>query len=115
RDHMSAIGPGEDERDTTMRDLLAKLHRGAGHAVQRQGSRDETRYSSRDHAGARRGALFLREPHPTDIATQRPGHAIGERLGMIAAGERQPGAVREIADGYERGIAVTNDMQATVY
>src|SRR5213594_1383218 len=111
---MSAIGPGEDERDTTMRDLLAKLHRGAGHTVQRQGSRDETRYASRNHTGARRGVLLLRDPHPTDVATQRAGHAIGERFGMIAAGKRQPGAIREIADGYERGIAVTNDVQATV-
>src|SRR6266446_10830220 len=111
---MGAVRPGDDEHDTTTRDLLAKLHRGAGHAVQRQGSRDETRYASRDHAGARRGALFLRESHPTDIATQRPGHAFGERLGMIASGERQPGAIREIADGNERGIAVTNDVQATV-
>src|SRR6266446_10036950 len=111
---MSAIGPGDDEGDATMRDLFAKLHRGARHAVQRQGSRDETRYASRDHAAARRGALFLRESHPTDVATQRPGHAIGERLGMIASGERQPGAIREIADGNERGMADTNDVQATV-
>src|SRR6266478_122059 len=111
---MSAIGPGDDEYDATMRDLFAKLHRGASHAVQRQGSRDETRYASRDHAGARRGALFLRDPHATDIAPQRPGHAIGERLGMIPAGECQPGAIREIADGNEGGIAVTNDVQATV-
>src|SRR5438132_13473886 len=111
---MGAVRPGDDERDTTVRDLLAKLHRGAGPAVQRQGSRDETRYASRDHAGTRRGALFLREPHPTDIAPQRPGHAIGERLGMIPAGECQPGAIREVADGNEGGIAVTNDVQATV-
>ena len=111
---MSAIGPGDDECDATMRDLFAKLHRGTRHAVQRQGSRDETRYASRDHAGARRGALFLRKPHPTDVATQRAGHAIGERLGMIAAGECQPGAIREIADGNKRGIVVTNDVQATV-
>jgi len=107
---MGAIGPGDDERDTAMRDLLAKLHRGAGHAVQRQGSGDETRYSSRHHAGAWCGALFLREPHPTHIAPQRPGHAISERLGMIAASERQPGAIREITDGNECGIAVTNDV-----
>src|SRR5258707_7351923 len=83
---MGAIGPGDDERDTAMRDLLAKLPRGAGHAVQRQGSGDETRDSSRHHAGARCGALFLREPHPTDVPPQRPGHAIGESLGVIAAG-----------------------------
>src|SRR6266446_10831070 len=111
---MSAISPGDDEYDATMRDLFAKLHRGTRHAVQRQGSRDETRYASRDHAGARRGALFLREPHPTDVATQRAGHPISERLGMISAGERQPGAIREIAYGNERGVAVTNDVQATV-
>src|SRR5712664_2978158 len=34
---------------------------------------------------------------------------------MISAGEHQSGAVREIADGNERGIAVTNDVQTTVH
>jgi len=100
---------------TAMRDLLAKLHCGARHAVQRLGSRDETRHSPRNQASARHGTLFLSEPHPTDVATQRPGDAVGDRLGMIPARERQSGAIREIADGNERGMAVSNDVQATVH
>src|SRR6267378_1601841 len=97
-----------------MRELLAKLYRRACHAVQGLGSRDKTRHSSRNHASARRGTLFLGESHPTDVATQRAGHPIGDRLHVIPAGERQSGAIREITDGNERGIAVTNDVQATV-
>jgi len=115
RDHMGAVRPGDDERDTAMRDLLAKLHCGARHAVQRLGSRHETRYSSRNHASARHGTLFLSESHPADVATQRAGDAVGDGLGMIPAAERQSGAIREIADSNERGIAITNDVQATVH
>src|SRR5881394_2752897 len=110
---MGAVRAGDDQRDCAMRDLLAKLNGSARHALQRLSSRDETRYSARNHASARHGTLLVSEPHPAHVAAQCAGHAIGHRLGMIPASERQSSAIGEIADSNECGIAITNDMEAT--